>query len=375
MQLRDEGKLALDDTIDTFVSDSKHSDITIRQTLSHVTGMQREPVGDIWDTLTYPDRTQLVESWNDAERPLKPHFRWHYSNLVYSMLGEAIARIEGRDWFDSVKSRILDPLGMSRTTLGLTGPHATGYYVPPFSDVPVHEPVLDIGATAPAGGLASTAHDLAAWASFLANPTTDVLTPDTLEEMCQPQIMADLDRWQLAWGLGLMLLRLDDRIYVGHTGGMPGHITGLFMHRPSGTGGLALINSTSSPDPAPLAAGLASYVLDHEPADPEPWRPGTDVPTELEGVLGRWFSEGQAFAFSVRQGRLEARGEAAPAHKPSSVFVKIDDDVYRTESGRETGELLRITRDERGDVVKLHWATYLFTREPFAFGEWLVGDD
>lgn len=30
----------------------------------------------------------------DAERVLKPHHRWHYSNLVYAMLGEVIARLE-----------------------------------------------------------------------------------------------------------------------------------------------------------------------------------------------------------------------------------------------------------------------------------------
>ena len=116
---------------------------------------------------------------------------------------------------------------------------------------------------------------------------------------------------------------------------------------------------------------LAGYVLEHEPAEPELWRPGTEVPAELVGVLGRWFSEGQAYTFSVRQGKLEARSEGTPAHTPPSVFVKVEDDLYRTELGREQGELLRITRDPDGTVTKLHWATYLFSREPYAFGEWL----
>ena len=54
-----------------------------------------------------------------------------------------------------------------------------------------------------------------------------------------------------------------------------------------------------------------------------------------------------------------------------SVFRKLEDDLYRTESGRETGELLRVTRAADGTVDRLHWATYIFTREPYAFGEWL----
>ena len=371
MALRDEGKLSLDDTIDTHIPQSKHTGVTIRQMLSHVTGMQREPIGDVWDTLTYPDRAQLVEGWNEAERILKPHHRWHYSNLAYAMLGELVARLDGREWDDSLKARILDPLGMRRTTVGFSGDQATGYYVPPFSDVPVVEPVLDIKALASAGALASTASDLATWAGFLADPTDEVLSADTVEEMCQPQTMADLDRWNLAWGLGLMLLRSGDRFLVGHTGGMPGHITGLFVERKSTTAGIALMNSTSAPDPAALAAELAAYVMDNEPADPEPWVPGSEVPAELEELLGRWYSEGQPFTFSVHQGRLEARGEAVPDHKPPSVFVRVADDLYRTESGRETGELLRITHDETGAVTKMNWATYLVTREPYAFGEWL----
>jgi hypothetical protein len=93
------------------------------------------------------------------------------------------------------------------------------------------------------------------------------------------------------------------------------------------------------------------------------------VPPEFVGVLGRWFSEGSAFSFTVEKGRLRAIAEAAPAHRKPSVFAKVADDVYRTESEREQGELLRITRDGDGNVTQLHWATYLMTREPLAFGE------
>ena len=71
-------------------------------------------------------------------------------------------------------------------------------------------------------GLAGTAADLAARSSFVADPVAEVLHPDTLEEMCQPQIMADLSRWTLAFGLGFMLLRSGDRVLVGHPAVCPG---------------------------------------------------------------------------------------------------------------------------------------------------------
>jgi len=51
MALRDEGKLSLDDTVEKLIPESKHEGITVRQMLSHASGMQREPVGDVWDLM------------------------------------------------------------------------------------------------------------------------------------------------------------------------------------------------------------------------------------------------------------------------------------------------------------------------------------
>jgi CubicO group peptidase (beta-lactamase class C family) len=370
MALRDEGKLSLDDTVDALIPESKHAGITVRQMLSHATGMQREPVGDVWDLMKFPDRAELVSGWNDAERVGKPHDRFHYSNLVFSLLGEIVARLDGRPWYDAIKARILDPLEMRRTTVGMDGgPALTGYYVPPFSDVPVKEPLLDLGAMAACGGLASTAEDLAKWAMFVANPIDEVLSPDTLEEMCQVQIMADVDRWQLAFGLGFMILRRGDRLFVGHDGGMPGHITSTFVHRESGTAGIALYGATSSPAPSQLATDLIIKVLEDDPLPVEAWVPGSAVPAELEGVLGTWFTEGSPFVFSVEDGVLQAKAPGAAEHVRPAVFTRISEDVYRTTSGRERGELLRITRTPDGTPEKLHWATYLCTRQPLAFAD------
>jgi CubicO group peptidase (beta-lactamase class C family) len=371
MQLRDEGRLALDDTLDAHLPEVKHPGITIRQCLAHVSGMQREPVGDVWETLQNPDREQLVADFNQAERVHAPHQLWHYSNLVFSMLGELVSRLDGRDWYDALRARILQPLEMNRTTVGPSGRCVSGYYVPPYTDVPVPEPVLELKALAPCGGLASTAEDMARWSGFVADPVAEVLSPDTLEEMCQPQIMVDVQRWQAAFGLGFMLVRSGDRVYVGHTGGMPGHITGLFTHRDTGTGGLVLMNSTSAPDPAAFAIDLAGHVVEHDPVEVTPWQPGAEVPADLADLVGIWFSEGAPFVFTVREGRLEARAQGLPEHKPSSVFERLAPDLYRTVRGREAGELLRVTRDQHGSVVKMNWATYLVTREPYAFGEWL----
>ncbi len=373
MRLRDEGRLSLDDTVDRHVPGAGHPGVTIRQMLSHTSGMQREPVGDVWDTLEFPDSAGLLLGWGEAEQVLRPRVRWHYSNLCYAMLGRVVVELDGGDWFASVRRRFLEPLGMGRTTLGFSGRHGVGYYVPPWTDVPVREPSLTPSAMSPAGGICSTLTDMATWHGFLADPTDEILAPDTVEEMVQPQTMADPVGWTQAYGLGFQILRHEGRTWVGHTGGHPGFITGFFTERESATTGLFMANQSATTGPGTFAAVLGSYAMEHEPVLPAPWRPGTAVPDEVRPLLGRWFSEGQPFVLSVREGRLEARLDGPAAPEPS-LFEPVAPDVYRTVRGRERGELLRLRRDADGRVTAFHWATYLFTREPYAFGEWLRSD-
>lgn len=371
MALRDEGKLDLDDTVETHLSDSTHARVTIRQLLAHTSGMQREPIGDVFDTMVMPERDELVAGWSRAERVGRPHDRWHYSNLGYAVLGEIIARLDGCTWEEAIRRRILDPLEMTRTGTSPSGRRAKGYYVPPFADVPIQEPVFDAKALDAAGGLRSTATDLARWGGFIANPVEEILSPDTLEEMCQPQAMADPIGWLSAWGLGLQLVRHEGRTWVGHTGGWPGSITGLFTERSSATTSLILMNNSAPVPPAAAAVEMGTIAIECEPVAPPAWAPGTDLPEELVPLLGHWYSEGTHFVFSVHQGALEARIAGSPKEQPPSVFEPAGTDCFVTVSGRERGERLRVSRDAQGGVSHLNWATYRFTREPLAFGEWL----
>ena len=189
--------------------------------------------------------------------------------------------------------------------------------------------------------------------------------------MCQPQVMADMTGWTSAWGLGFQLVRHEGRTWVGHTGGWPGSITGVFTERSTATTGLILMNNSAPVPPAAAAIELGTIAIEREPVQPEPWQPGTELPDELVPLLGHWYSEGTHFVLSVREGRLEARVAGQPKEMPPSVFEAEATDRYRTVSGRERGELLRVTRDASGSVTHLNWATYRFTRESLAFGQWL----
>jgi len=52
--LREEGKLALDDPLSAHIPDAHHGGPTIRRLLAHSSGLQREPPGEVWETLVFP---------------------------------------------------------------------------------------------------------------------------------------------------------------------------------------------------------------------------------------------------------------------------------------------------------------------------------
>ncbi|GIM89030.1 serine hydrolase domain-containing protein [Paractinoplanes toevensis] len=387
LQARDQGLLDLDEPISAYLDVPAHGDATIRRLLSHTAGLQREAPGDIWDTLLPPSSAEMLAQLDRAERVLPHALRFHYSNLGLAVLGHLVARLHGTTWEKLLADRILDPLGLAATTVQPPAQAAVGYIVDAYSDAARPEPYLDAGGVAPAAQLWSTAADMATWGAFLASPETvdpdgAVLAATTLDEMRWPHTTRDESLWASGFGLGLMLAPQGRRaMHVGHNGAMPGFLAGVYGRRggegvPAGLGCAVLGSSTTAAETLDLVHELLRLAVELDPADIEPWRPAPPAPRDYRSVLGTWWSEGSPFTFSWHGGALQARDADAPADLPPSVFAPIPDrpGVLRTVSGRETGELLRLTRDEHGAVTRMHWATYRFTRLQDGFDGGLASD-
>ena len=98
--------------------------------------------------------------------------------------------------------------------------------------------------------------------------------------------------------------------------------------------------------------------------------PGTTEPEELKPLVGQWFSEGNGFTFSIREGHLEALADGSPkGTEPSRFEAAEGPDTYTTVAGREQGEPLVIHRHPDGSVRQMNWATYRFTRAPLSFSD------
>src|SRR6266700_2880719 len=213
--------------------------------------------------------------------------RFEYSNLGYAILGRVITAITGMAYPDYVRHRLLKPLGMTRTGYeaeefevpqqagGLAGV-ARGYRRSPggWSEV-AFDPA---GAFAPMGGIFSCVRDLTRWvAGFAAafppgqDDDTHPLRSASRREMQLPQVLTG---WAIAasfpgdgassapatYGFGLFV---DEHPALGrivsHSGGYPGFGSNMAWHPATGTGVIALGNSTYA-SMAPLAARLLEAV-------------------------------------------------------------------------------------------------------------------
>jgi CubicO group peptidase (beta-lactamase class C family) len=360
MQLRDAGKLDLEDRLDEHVDGAAHAP-TIRRLLSHTSGLQRETHDDAWLNQKFASVPELLETLDRAEHVLPPGARFHYSNLAFALLGIVVERVSGMPYREYVQQRLLQPVGLTRTTFEPAAPAATGYLVKPFVEGVWDEAPVETGAWIAAGQLWGTVHDLCRWAAFLAEPDESVLAKRSVEEMRTVQSIADHVRWTQGYGLGLGLIRDGERIVAGHGGSMPGFIAFLGVS-PADKVGAAVLTNSSSARLEQLGLKLIATTVEQWPVSPEPWRVEEPPPVEVERLLGIWYVEGDQVVFRWREGKLEARFFDAPDWLPPAVFEQGTDGRWRVASGWEQGEVLRI-EDER-----MVLSGYPVTREP---GTWV----
>jgi CubicO group peptidase (beta-lactamase class C family) len=356
MQLRDAGKLDLEDTLDRHVGGAAHAP-TLRRLLSHTSGLQRETQDDAWLHARFAAVPELLETLGRAEQVLPPGARFHYSNLAFALLGIAVERVSGIPYAQYVQKRLLQPLGLTRTTFDPVEPAARGYLVQPYVEGVWDEAPVETGAWIAAGQLWGTVRDLCRWAWFLASPDESVLKRESVEEMRTVQTIDDHVRWTGGYGLGLMLRRDGERVLAGHGGSMPGFIAGAYVS-PTDKVGAAVLTNSSGAVAGDLTLKLVATTVEQWPVPPEVWRVEEPPPHDVVPLLGIWFMEGDQVVLSWRGGTLEARFPDDPEWKLPAVFRREAPDRWRVVSGWEHGELLRVEAD------RLVLSGYPVTRAP-----------
>jgi CubicO group peptidase (beta-lactamase class C family) len=271
MSLVVEGRVRLDEPAATYVPPlaawrgptTDGPPITVRHLVSMEAGLPNDdPWADRHNDMGAREMDALLEA--GAVFAWTPGVRFEYANLGWGLVGRVIEAAAGVTTQDLVRTRLLEPLGMTSTTW--TRPDGR-VVAEPYRWVDgdwVHdgEPVGD-GAIAPMGGLWSTVRDLATWVGFFQDAWPPRDDPDdgplprwARREMQQLRRVDDVRRARprpdgpsrdIAVGYGIGLgVRHDPRLghVVGHSGGLPGYGSHMRWLPERGVGVVALSNVT-----------------------------------------------------------------------------------------------------------------------------------
>jgi CubicO group peptidase (beta-lactamase class C family) len=377
LQLREDGKLGLDDRVrDHVTTTAVHArsigllDVTIRELLMHTSGLQRDLPGTWWTAPSFP--AQFPDDFN-ATYPSSTE--WKYSNVGYALLGEVIAAASGEPWARYVERRILEPLGMASTEAlpqRDAARLATGYSRPTPGEAHVAAARIDLGPVSPAGSIASTIEDMGRYLAFHMGSGGAVLGAKSLREMHRPQWLHD--DWQTAWGLGVRVRRVDGRVRVGHPGTAPGYAA-LMEFIPALKLGVAVLTNADDGNPASFcdyALQLLAPIVAKAAA-----RAAPALGEEAERYCGRYRSENGNLTMlvAVLDGQLTLVAPGAPNPYAARVILERTPEphtfVMRSSGAFATlpfGERFTFTIGGNGEVTGYVTAGARYVREPVPRG-------
>jgi D-alanyl-D-alanine carboxypeptidase len=220
MQLREDGKLRLDDPVEKYLpwfkaapAGDDDGQITVEQLLSHSSGLQRE-AGDHWVSYQFPTADELKRLYATRKSAFAPSVRWKYSNLAYAVAGMVIEQVSGQNWADYVDRNIFQPLGMTSSSVdknvaGLTVPY--GRRMPDGTRETL--PFVDARGMAAATGITSNLLDMAKFvsANFRGGRRggAQIVSAGSWREM--QRVRSVEENWQSGSGLGFDMSRINNR--------------------------------------------------------------------------------------------------------------------------------------------------------------------
>jgi CubicO group peptidase (beta-lactamase class C family) len=242
--LVEQGKLTWDnpvrDAVPTiqFYNDQLNNNVTLRDMLSHRTGVTRHDL--IWFKSPFT-RKQLFEKlkYLEPQQPMRETFL--YNNLMFSAVGYIVELKSGKTWEQYVRENIFQPLDMPTSTYTISDMLKHPDHGVPYREkrdsfelymIPYYE---DTEGVAPAGAIISNIDELSHWLIALMNDGKyngkQVLRPNVLKATMQPAIGLPnalgeaLGYWELLnpdYGMGRQTASYRGRLLTFHGGDLPG---------------------------------------------------------------------------------------------------------------------------------------------------------
>ena len=314
LELRDDGRLSLDDPVSRWIGEFARMErptrdtppLTIRQLLSHSAGL---PEDNPWGDQQLSATDAMMDEWLAQGIPFStpPGTRYEYSNYAFGLLGRVVTRAAGVPYEQYVQTEILAKLHMDGSTFRFedvpAARRAVGYRLKPDGAY-AEEPPLPHGVFGAMGGLLTTANDLGKYVAFhlSAWPPRDdedagPVRRASVREMAHRWTPANLtarfsngtlQASETGYGFGLRVTS-DCRFehIVAHGGGLPGFGSYMAWLPEYGVGMFAMATLTYSGPAEPMSrawdAMLATGGLRKRELPP------TTRQTEMRGhILNLW---------------------------------------------------------------------------------------
>ncbi len=302
LQLRDRGKLSLDESAVRYVPELRqvHDEfgsidaVTIRDLLTHSAGFRNptwpwdceDPANCNWQPFEPTQWTQVAAMLPYTQVAFRPGSRWSYSNLGYVFLGQIIERLSGDDFEVYIDKNILMPLGMTASYFDRSPyfleAHVSASYLRTGDKLTEQPFNFDTGITTSNSGLKAPITDMVKYLQFLIGDPANaryafVLKRHSLEEAWKGVLpVTEPGKPATAYtkdapmmGLGFFVAEWKGRRFVYHDGDQGGFSSEMLIDPAQHTASILVVNTTDTGAPAPSSAL-------HPQSNTEP-EPGTDL--------------------------------------------------------------------------------------------------
>ena len=354
LQLVEKNKLQLEDTLGKFVVGAPYpvGSITIRQLLSHTSGLTEQNEGIVDDLM----KGKTVDRSNASD--IVPGSKWEYVNTNFAALGFIIEKVSGKSYGDYIKENIFKPAGMTHSYVDepalVIKNRAHGY----GRERNVNIRVADLTNGKAAGGIQSTVEDMLKWTEAL--QANKLLKPETLQLAYTPQ---KLNNGKVTdYGLGWYIQDLLGSITHRH-GGRTLNQTSETLYLPQeGVYVIILTNTSDANIPiramARVVAGIAidkPYVFDDQPIDKN----------ELKSYTGLYENDfGEPLNISAENGRLmfqRPNGRKLKLSFAGNNEFFLDQDFFRVNFNKDAAGKVTSLTFSKLEMMPMVWNK---TRQP-----------
>jgi serine beta-lactamase-like protein LACTB len=271
MRYAEVGAVDLDAPIDRYLPSfpSHGGRITLRRLAGHLAGIRHyRSRAEAVNTRSFPSVFGSLEIFAQDPLVAAPGTQFAYSSYGYDVIGAALERATGQSFESLLRRSVLTPAQLTETTLGTaSAKHRATFYELTNRGGIRPAPRIDLSDRLPAGGLLSTARDLARFGGVLSEGT--LVKHRTALTMFTSQ--KTVDGRQTGYGIGFEVHPSRLGLFVGHTGAVDGGTAALVIH-PRTHAALAL-------------AANVGYATAESPPPPREGTP--DPPTVLRPFITR----------------------------------------------------------------------------------------